>query len=212
MNEGIFGFPLGGQARKALAQTIFTASGVWAKPAIGTIAVIEVWSGGNAGSTGSGVGASGIGGSYATVTKPLSSLAELEAVVVGAVAAGYTWFGGASYGGSINPGNSSSFGSHLTVGGATSGAAAYITSALSTNVITSSFETGPTTGSAPRVFKAGGAGQVDGTPAVTSLFGGQGGASSTDGTAPGGGGGAVPGGNTGTSGAGARGEVRVTVY
>jgi hypothetical protein len=98
----------------------YTSSTTWTKPAIGTIAHVEIWSGGASGAsrTTTGNAGGGGGGGYYDLWIPLSALASTETVTVGASVAGVS---GNSNG---NNGNSSSFtinGVALTVNGGSGG-------------------------------------------------------------------------------------------
>ena len=92
----------------------FNSSGTWTKPSTGTMARIQVWSGGGGGNrTGNQdkiMG--GSGGGYAEITIPLGDLASSVSVTVGAGGTGRT--GSTGNGGD---GGTSSFGALLTVFG-----------------------------------------------------------------------------------------------
>lgn len=90
---------------------VFTASGTWTKPGSGTVALIQVISGGGAGGSRSTTGnvSGGASGSFFEIVVPLSKMSATETVVVGASAAGVS---GNSSG---TAGNDSS----ITIGGVT---------------------------------------------------------------------------------------------
>lgn len=208
---------------------VFTSSGTWNKPGNVTAnsrVLIQVWAGGGGGYSGSGGG--GGGGGFKELWMLASDLGSTETVTIGS-------------GGAVDTaGGNSSFGSHVTAygggtgstggGGGGGGATAKGSDASGgtggaggaplfayvgggngggTGVAggSSSRGGGGGGGSAaaggPSEFAGGGGGGNAGA-AGTSIYGGAGGGSGAAGTAPGGGGGAAA--------AGARGEVRVTVF
>ncbi|MGU9981452.1 hypothetical protein ACJ4V0_15560 [Phreatobacter sp. HK31-P] len=203
----------------------FTASGTWTKPAGLTgneIVVIEAWgAGGGGGMTGGdGNGPGGGGGAYTRRDMRAADLPGTVSVTIGAGGAGRASFGGATNGGTTT------FGSYVTAYGA-------IDRYGGTNIATigNGHETplqniffggggGSAATAAPPVIYGGGGGGTNASNATirlggVSMHGGAGGSGSASsgaapaaGNAPGGGGG---GGWNTTGGAGARGEVRVTV-
>ncbi len=118
-------------ARAGVNQQVFTSSGTWTKPEIGTLAFVEAWGagGGGGGALGNlafpGAGTGGGGGCYASRLLVLASLSSSISVSVGAG-------GVAGVADSVSPtdgsaGGTSSFGSHLAAyggGGGHSGAIA----------------------------------------------------------------------------------------
>jgi hypothetical protein len=208
------------------ARFVFTASGTWTVPtgyAADTPVLIEAWGAGAGGTSG---GAGGGGGAYATRWLPYSALAASYTVTVGA--------GGPVVSGTTpSPGGNTSVGTLLTAFGGGSGGGGEISSGVG--------GAGRGGGGAPGVSGSGGgvpggdattrhgggggggAGvapnpATDGGGAVMgggggggtsragglSVQGGNGGAGGSAGAAPGGGGGA--------NAAGARGEVRITIF
>jgi len=100
----------------------FNANGTWTKPATGSLARIQVWSGGGGGGRGGVANAAtaGAGGGYFEIVVPLASLGATESVTVGAGGTGRTGSTGIG-----TSGGSSSFGSitpSLSGGGAGDGA------------------------------------------------------------------------------------------
>lgn len=215
----------------------FTSSGTWTKPDAGNMALIECWGGGGSGAklsvSGDRFVTGGCGGMYTYRVLRLSELSSTESVTVGAGGAAVTSDG---YG---NDGGVSSLGSVCSAKGGGGGVwsdtstiailsgpnggvsvtdniAAYSTSAFFNSGYAGVVNGGATVYggasgggcySASDVFYAGAVG--------TSQFGGAGGLGKYDangvaGSAPGGGGGGQA--LTYTSGAGARGEVRITVW
>jgi hypothetical protein len=200
-------------ASKVNVQT-FTANGTWTKPTGATRVYVINWgAGGSGGASALGHSAGGAGGAYTTAWFDASVLGATETVTIGS--------GGAAVSGtsSGNHGGDSSFGTHLVSGGGRRGAAGSnnAVAGLRFNLITSIQEYGGTGGSnttvgSSSIFGGAGGGGSDGNNAGgTSIYAGNGGAgvdggNGIAGSTPAGGGGASKG---GTSGAGARGEVRV---
>ena len=214
----------------------FTSSGTFTKPPGYSSFEGLAWSGGSSGqktSSASTASAGGGGGGCFPVRLPASSMGASESITIGSGGAAVTATA------SGNVGGSTSIGSLLTVYGSASfagGGAFGFTAAVTTSDVGIGFE-GALASATPRNTVYGGSnsanagGSASGSSvfggaaggsrnssgidraAGTSLFGGSGGASSStgdgvDGSAPGGGGGAT---QTGTqSGAGARGEVRIS--
>jgi hypothetical protein len=213
---------------------VFTASGTWTKPAGVSIVYVEVWGGGGSGAvsrfSGSNLAGGGGGGGFAAVLFAASDLGSTVSVVVGAGGAArvannasgadggnssfdtLTAFGGkggqtSGVGGVGGNGEISSCGS-ISGGGGAVGVAAPFTAAGANCAY------GGAGGGAASSSTVAGAGGI-------SAYGGDGGFAKASnvfdpagaGTAPGGGGGGkTHGSSTGTSGAGARGEVRVWAW
>lgn len=156
---------------------VFTASGTWNKPAVGTVAFVEVFgagaSGGRAGSGNGGGG--GAGGAYMSMLIPMSALASTVAVTVGAGGAAQT-----SDGSNGAAGGNSSFGSHLAAGGGGGGAGNGADNGggggggPGANTGNSASSSTGATGGLPRGSIAG---NITGDPSNANPFGGGGGAS-----------------------------------
>lgn len=206
----------------------FNASGTWTKPSTGSMARIQVWSGG-AGGMRYNVSADlvgGAGGGYIEKTVPLSTLGATESVIVGAGGAGRTASSGLG-----SDGGNSSFGSHVIVYGGSGGGSGgnpfgvgfLIASASQAPFIIQDFNGGCTGsqsslgGNQPQVSRSsiyggGGGGAYQMTTGGYSYFGGNGGnVPSGNGSAPGGGGAAGSSTNQ-NAGNGAAGRVIVTVW
>jgi hypothetical protein len=218
---------------------LFTASGTWVKPggyAANSRVLIECWgAGGSGGVRAAGnISGGGGGGSYRSVWKKLSDLSATEVVTIGA--------GGASVSGTTNgnSGGSSSLGTRCTAYGGTGGAAAggggpgggwFSTAAVTVATNDTNGEgsaaapggNGENTGGGGAnggadaaggnsVYGGGGGGGGGVGAGGASIFAGAGGAATNGtgvaGTAPAGGGGS----GKDASGAGARGQVQVTVF
>ena len=204
----------------------FTASGTWTKPSgisANAIVYVKMWAGGGSGGRGGGTyatGNGGGGGGYVEFSILASSLGATETITVGAGATGV------SAAGVGNTGGSSAFGSLVTVYGGAGGpgntnsgdigqGGSYRGSGLAATLSDidgrhGSSSTQPNT--YPALFGGGGGKGFVGSTGYgnnLSLLGGNGGATSAaSGTAPAGGGAGL-GATSGTSGAGARGEIRV---
>lgn len=175
---------------------VFTASGTWTKPGVGTQARIQAWGGGGCGKF-----FWGGGGGYAELIIPLAMLSSTTTVTVGA--------GGTSG----NDGGTSSFGSLVAGYGGGGGAAA--------EAAESSYGGGGGGGYSTIVVNGGIGNRLHVTSPGSSYAGGGGGgggASVLGGSGGGyGGSGVIPGGGGGVSDAnsyfsGARGEVRITIW
>lgn len=193
------------------ARQVFTASGTWSKPGVGSMAFVEMWGGGGGGGDDGGGG----GGGYVNFFIPLASLSSSVTVTVGA--------GGIARPSPGQPGGdggATSFGPYSVTGGK-GGSAAVDLPANGGGVDGGKYlnnewhPPGPWGGGAGShtgagqgggqgaAYGGGGGGGVGGSQG-SSTFGGNGGAAGSSGVAPAGGGGTVA--------AGARGEVRVTVF
>lgn len=95
----------------------FDASGTWAKPAKGSMALIECWGAGGSGARRSGSRQGGGGGGYNRKLVPLSTLGATETVTVGVGGAAIVGTNGDG-----SDGGNSTFGSHLTGYGGEGGA------------------------------------------------------------------------------------------
>lgn len=188
----------------------FNASGTWNKPAVGSMARIQVWGPGGGGGTGANpdCGGGGGGGAYNERTMPLSSLGSSETVTIGTGGAGSAGTGDGSAGS-----GPSSFGSHVSAyaggGGAGSnnsdegggGGGGQLAAGAST-----SSSSGGAGGSPPATAGGGGAGGAAGADGVSSFWGGAGGGGGGAGgfaggfSQFGGGGGGGSGGASGTGG------------
>lgn len=210
---------------------VFTASGTWTKPAgypAHTLVLIQVWgAGGSAASAWRGdvLQTGGGGGACHEILLPLSVLGSTETVIVGAGGASVTPGSGGARAEGLG-GGTSSFGAILRATGG-QGGSTWGSTALGgvrqigpapvtvTDVQGAYFDGGGSGTSS--IYGGGGGGNANasGFAAGTSVFGGAGGPGGgtvgTPGTAPGGGGGAPVRNGPHPSGAGARGEVRVTV-
>jgi hypothetical protein len=202
----------------------FTASGTWTKPAgisANALAVVQMWAGGGSGGRGGGtytIAEGGGGGGFGQFTIKASLLGATETITVGAGAAGV------SAAGTGGTGGSSAFGAFATVFGGTGGpgntnanipgrGGSYLAAGVSTGA--GSENSGADGASTYRAFNGGGGGKrfSGGTGSGNNLSDNGGNGGSTDGgagSAPGGGGAGLST-NSGTSGAGARGEVRVWI-
>ena len=210
------------------AYEVFTASGTWTKPGTGAIAFVQCWGGGSSGhrSTVSTVRGGG-GGGYNEIWLPLATLPGTVSVTVGAGGAARTSNG-------VNPGGTSNFGTYLYayggngangggpvpvsqgsafLGGTTDGGGTAVNwgTELQPGVYFTGGGGGCCGGTYPggSAMYGGGGGAGTGGSGGTSMYGGSGGTYTADGSPPGGGGGA---GRNVNSGAGARGECRVTVF
>ena len=193
-----------GDTGSIFATQVFDTSGVWTKPSTGTTARIQVWGGGGAGATRSS-GANqerasgGGGGAYEEITVALSTLGATETVTVGLGGAG-----GSVAGNPGQPGQASSFGTHLTADYGRGGVEAFESSVVggAGGFSTTAGWSGGKGGDAPTSNAktnggdsvwggAGGAsGDLNGSSlGGTSTYGGKGGNGATAGTVPGGGGG-----------------------
>lgn len=206
----------------AIDRQVFTASGTWTKPSYGTFAIIEAWGGGGGGNKSE---QGGGGGAYSQRMMLLADLPANVTVTVGA--------GGAAQAGATpaQPGGASSFGAYLKAGGGSGGTSGGAEGGVPEpdlgGAAPSSYGPwkggmgGDSTGiksGAKSLYGGGGGGGASGGTNGESAYGGDGGIGGTQkipiangdaGAAPGGGGG---GSNASyTAGAGARGEVRVTV-
>lgn len=195
----------------------YTASATWTKP-VGlsddAMVMVEMWGGGGSGARNSGgADVGGGGGSYIRAGFRAGDLPSSVAVAVGAGGSGKTTNSGGSNGGA------STFGAILsapggiggyTVGG--QGGAKGAIGAMAAHAVLAESGgdggagAGATSGKPADLSGGGGAGTV-GAAGGASLYGGSGGAPSQPGAVPGGGGGA----SYTSSGAGARGEVRIWI-
>ena len=210
---------------------VFTASGTWTKPAgypADTLVLIQVWgAGGSAASAWRGdvLQTGGGGGAHHDILLPLSLLGSTETVIVGAGGASVTPGSGGARAEGI-AGGTSSFGAILRATGG-QGGSTWGETALGgarqigpahvavTDLQGAYFNGGPS--GTNSIYGGGGGGNANssGFAAGTSVFGGAGGTGGgtvgAPGMVPGGGGGAPVRNGPHPSGAGARGEVRVTV-
>ncbi len=218
----------------------FNSSGTWTKPSTGTMARIQVWSGGGGGArgaTGEAVAYGGGGGGYVELQVPLSTLGATVTVTVGAGGTGRT---GST--GNGTAGGNSSFGSIAVVVGGQEGKEGFSSNPIPKGGYPStpgtvvwqqqankhwvgggisSIVNGDATTALPESFFGGGLGAsangIGGSSRGGSVFGGAGGTRGGQGlgnggagTAPGGGGGGA---NTNDNGGnGAAGRVIVTVW
>lgn len=205
-------------ARVATTQT-FNSSGTWTKPTGCKSILVELWGGGQSGSStnNNSEAIGGVGGSYIQFEILANYLGATETVMVGV---GGTPVTGSNTG--VNGGNTS-FGSSPVFGTAPGGGTGGTASELLPNPKSESGGTGgsSTVAGGGKNFAGGGGGGIDGTspnPFTTggnSVFGGDGGTANatgnngTAGTAPGGGGGAC---DLATSGAGANGRAVITEF
>ena len=206
----------------------FNTSGTWTKPAVGSMARIQVWGGGSGGDrrTTTTNARGGGGGGYNEITVPLASLDSTVTVTVGAGGAGRT--GSAGDG---SAGGTSTFGALLGASGglpdssltpygvplASDGTAVFIQAGTSSAFWTGGQGFEIDTARIHSTFGGGGGGGVSSStpgPGGKSTFGGFGGAGSrtapNNGLAPGGGGGGCN--NSINGGDGAAGRVIVTVW
>ena len=216
----------------------FTAAGTWTKPtgiSANAVVIVQMWAGGASGgkgnSTNTGAGGGG-GGGFTQATYLASALAATQAVTVGAGGVSVSASGAGNNGGSSSFSTAIVYGGEAGRQGVSSGSrhgshGGSWTSSYSDlisygggyfpdggpEIIPDQFGGGTGSGIAGAstfgAYWGGGGGKSStGGGVTTSVFGGAGGAAATAGTAPAGGGGGVI--NSGSSsGAGARGEVRV---
>ncbi len=215
----------------------FTSSGTFTKPPGYSKFGVRAWSGGSSGAKSAGAGGArgGFGGGCGDFILLASSVGATETVTIGAGGAAVTGAAGGNPGGNTTLGslltvyggvNAAIGGSIIGIDTAAAGgvgAIGYEAAASGASVSAMSSVWGgaasnstPSVASGNSIYGGAAGGSVTGAgsalAAGTSLFGGSGGAandglSATAGVAPGGGGGAT---RTGaTSGAGARGEVRI---
>lgn len=213
----------------------FTASGTFTKPPGYQRFAGQLWGGGGGGRKDTGAGAlryGGGGGACALFDFPASSFGTTETITIGAGGAAQTSTANGGNGGASSVG--SLVNAYGGLGGTSStgvGGSAYVSSNTTHGYLGGSTAASPLAatvlggvscgGSASRTVYGGGGGGTISSDDTTlysptsfgpTTFGGVGGASAvassgTDGTAPGGGGGATMSGAT--SGAGARGELRI---
>lgn len=175
----------------------FTASGTWTKPdglPDDALVFVEAWGAGQGGGRGQTPPLGGRGGAYAAYQFRASDLPSSVPVSVGAGGAGR------STNGTGKSGGDSTFGSVFAApGGGTSQEGKSSEGGGTPNGVVDAFRAGA----------AGGSTTTGATPGGVSIFGGNGGTNTAAGEAPGGGGGGI--GTSGTSGDGARGEVRIWI-
>lgn len=219
--------------------TVFTSSGTWTKPSIGTYAFIELWGGGGGGARGADSGGGG-GGAYRWALVALSSLAATEPVTIGAAgigrtgsngagtAGGNTTFdvftaGGGGAGAGPTPGLGGGGGGWVGEGSGSSGGPGYYEfgggspslSGPTTLWVGASGGPNSNNGASSIYGGAGGGGRSNSTvrPGGTSTFGGNGGAGGGDSVGGvGGDRGGGGGGSNSSGGNGGRGEARIFVW
>lgn len=215
--------PAGTAGSVTLDRQTFGANGTWTKPDHGSIAFIQIWGSGGAGTNVS-YGGGGGGGGYTSVMVPLTDLSATVAVTIG-------------QGGMFNPvaipganGLDTSFGAYLVqaggIGGGyvtntdgstgpVTGATGYLKAMTGLNLMMGSNEGLLVGGAWPQQVDnfgnnygatsfSGSNGAALGTTPFPSIFGGNGGAPTASGNSPGGGGGV-------NGGSGGNGQVIVTV-